>query len=127
MVTSVIREKENMLKFLPYITYGIIIFFFIGFICVLLFWIRLVKAIVKQIGSILFSDSYQENLIETIPGIRHIGLQNILENNLRSESGDVLHRPLGSSKTWPNLDSVTFIGTQTTPFPISSDEEVDLG
>src|SRR5690625_5069554 len=55
-----------------------------------------------------------------------MGVQNVLENNLRSESGDVLHRPLGSSKTWPHLDPITFIPAQTKTFAISSDEEVNL-
>jgi methylamine---glutamate N-methyltransferase subunit C len=45
---------------------------------------------------------------------------------LRAESGDVLHRPLGSSKKWPHLDSITFIPAQTTPFPIDGDKEVDM-
>src|SRR5690625_355689 len=64
--------------------------------------------------------------MEIMPGIRHMGLQNFLENSLRSETGDIIHRPLGSSKTWPNLDSITFIPTQTSPFAISTDEDIDL-
>lgn len=74
----------------------------------------------------MLTDSYQENLMEIMPGIRHMGLQNFLENSLRSETGDIIHRPLGSSKTWPNLDSITFIPTQTSPFAISTDEDIDL-
>ena len=55
-----------------------------------------------------------------------MGIQNMLENSLRAESGDVLHRPLGSSKKWPHLDPITFIPAQTTPFPIDGDKEVDM-
>ena len=33
---------------------------------------------------------------------------------------------MGSSKKWPHLDSITFIPAQTTPFPIESEEEVDV-
>ena len=69
----------------------------------------------------MLTDSYQENIIELIPGLRHLGIQNMLENSLRAESGDILHRPMGSSKKWPHLDSITFIPAQTTPFPIESD------
>lgn len=75
---------------------------------------------------IVLTDSYQENIIELLPGVRHMGLQNFLENSLRAETGDIVHRPLGSSKTWPHLDSLTFIPAQTTPFAISSDEEIDV-
>lgn len=109
-----------------YIAFGIIMFFFLFFLFLLFGWRWLIKKIVNQVSDILFKDSYQENLIELIPGIRHIGLQNLLENNLRSESGDIVNRPLGSSKTWPHLDSLTFLPAQTTPFAVSGDEEVDL-
>ena len=64
--------------------------------------------------------------MELMPGIRHIGIQNLLENSLRAESGDVLHRPLGSSKKCPHLDPITFIPAQATPFPIDGDKEVDM-
>ena len=55
-----------------------------------------------------------------------MGIQNMLENSLRAETGDLLHRPLGSSKKWPHLDPITFIPAQTTPFPIDGEEEVDI-
>ena len=74
----------------------------------------------------MLTDSYQENILELIPGLRHLGIQNMLENSLRAESGDILHRPMGSSKKWPHLDSITFIPAQTTPFPIENDVEVDV-
>ncbi len=77
-------------------------------------------------GKIILSDSYQENIIELIPGLRHMGIQNMLENSLRAETGDVLHRPLGSSKKWPHLDPITFIPAQTTPFPLDKDEDIDV-
>src|SRR5690625_3198151 len=115
-----------MNEILFYIAVSIIIFSFITFIVILLSWRLIVKKVFKKIYTILLTDSYQENLIEVIPGVRHIGLQNFLENSLRAETGDIVHRPLGSSKTWPHLDSLTFIPAQTTPFPISSDENVEL-
>ncbi|NMD69297.1 FMN-binding glutamate synthase family protein [Bacillus sp. DNRA2] len=86
----------------------------------------LIKHFSKQIGKILLTDSYPENIAELIPGLRHMGFQNALENNFRAQSGMLLHRPLGSSKKWPHLDSITFIPAQTSPFPIDSKEEVDV-
>ena len=52
-----------------------------------------------------------------------MGIQNMLENSLRAETGDLLHRPLGSSKKWPHLDPITFIPAQTSPFPIDGEED----
>ncbi len=115
-----------MADILSYITFGIVVFMFIVFMIMIFSWRWIAKMIVRKMGSIIFTDSYQENIIEMIPGFKHMGIQNVLENNLRTESGDVLNRPLGSSKTWPHLDSITFIPAQTSPFAISGDEEVDV-
>src|SRR5699024_5806197 len=98
----------------------------IVFIIAIFAWRSITKKIVNKTSEILLSDSYQENLFEILVGIRHMGLQNLLENSLRAESGDIINRPLGSSKKWPNLDALTFIPAQTRPFAISSDEDVDL-
>lgn len=109
-----------------YLTFGIIAFLLIIFLFLVLGWRWIMRKIFKHTTEIILSDSYQENLIELLPGMRHMGIQNVLENNLRSQTGDILNRPLGSSKTWPHLDPITFIPAQTTPFAISSDEEVNL-
>ncbi|GIN92247.1 FMN-binding glutamate synthase family protein [Siminovitchia terrae] len=115
-----------MAEILSYITFGITVFLFIVFLFVLFGWRWIMKRIVKQTTKIIFTDSYQENIVEIIPGLKHMGIQNVLENNLRSETGDLLHRPLGSSKTWPHLDTITFIPAQTSPFPVSSEDDVDV-
>ncbi|VEF49768.1 ferredoxin-dependent glutamate synthase [Bacillus freudenreichii] len=115
-----------MPNILSYIIFGITAFLFIAVIVAMFSWRWIMKQIVKQMGKIIFTDSYQENIIEIIPGLKHMGIQNTLENNLRSETGDILHRPLGSSKSWPSFDPITFLPAQTSPFPTSSDEEVDV-
>ena len=117
------REMQNILL---YITTSVVVLFLIVFLFLLFGWRWIIKKIFNLTTEIILKDSYQENLIELIPGVRHMGLQNLLENNLRSESGDIVNRPLGSSKTWPHLDPITFIPTQTSPFAVSSDENVDL-
>ncbi|MDE3839192.1 FMN-binding glutamate synthase family protein [Bacillus methanolicus] len=114
---------SNMLYFFIFV---MIVILFIFFLFMLVGWRWFMKRMVKQMGKIMFTDSYQENIIELIPGFRHMGIQNVLENNLRAESGDLLHRPLGSSKKWPNFDPITFIPSQTTPFPVDNEEEVDV-
>ncbi|WP_423798285.1 FMN-binding glutamate synthase family protein [Neobacillus sp. SAB-20_R2A] len=115
-----------MANILYYLTFGMVACFFIIFIFMLFGWRWIMKRMVKQMGKIILTDNYQENVMELMPGLRHMGIQNMLENSLRAETGDVLHRPLGSSKKWPHLDSITFIPAQTSPFPIDSEEDVDV-
>ncbi|WP_264738999.1 FMN-binding glutamate synthase family protein [Cytobacillus firmus] len=107
-------------------TLAMISILFIFLILMLIGWRWIMKRIVKQAGKIIMTDSYQENLIELIPGFKHMGIQNALENNLRAETGDVLHRPFGSSKKWPHFDEITFIPAQTSPFATDGDEDVDV-
>lgn len=115
-----------MPNFLDYVSFVLISLLFVLILFILIGWRWIMKRVVKQMGKIILTDSYQENIIELLPGLRHMGIQNILENSLRAETGDVLHRPLGSSKKWPNLDPITFIPAQTSPFPIDGEEEVDV-
>ncbi|MCM3568557.1 FMN-binding glutamate synthase family protein [Neobacillus mesonae] len=109
-----------------YILFAMVAIIFFLFIFILFGWRWILKKVVKKAGTIILTDSYQENIMELMPGLRHMGIQNMLENSLRAASGDVLHRPLGSSKKWPHLDSITFIPAQTSPFPVDGDVEVDV-
>lgn len=115
-----------MPDFLIYIIFAMILIIFLSFIFILFGWRWIMKKITKSVAKIVLSDSYQENIIEIMPGLRHTGIQNMIENSLRSESGDILHRPLGSSKKWPHLDSITFIPTQILPPLIDGEDEVDM-
>ncbi len=116
-----------MTTLLSFLSFAMIFIIFIFFIFLLFGWRWLIKKIVQKTAKIVFTDSYQENLLELLPGFRHMGLQNVLENNLRAESGDLLHRPLGgASKKWPHLDSITFIPAQTDPFPTDGETNVDV-
>ncbi|MFU2014493.1 FMN-binding glutamate synthase family protein [Peribacillus butanolivorans] len=114
---------SNILSYLSFVMIAII---FVLFLFMLVGWRWIMKRIVKKMGKIILTDSYQENIMELLPGLRHMGVQNMLENSLRAETGDLLHRPLGSSKKWPHLDPITFIPAQTTPFPIDGEEDVDV-
>ncbi|MFC4023280.1 FMN-binding glutamate synthase family protein [Oceanobacillus longus] len=115
-----------MMFLISIIILGLLSILFFIFFFFLFGWRWLMKRMVKQMGEIIFTDSYQENLMEMIPGFKHMGIQNSLENNLRAETGDVLHRPLGSSKKWPHFDNMTFIPAQLSPFPVDGEEEVDV-
>lgn len=115
-----------MPNLLYYFTFAMIAILFVLCLFMLIGWRWIMKRFVKQTGKIILTDSYQENIMELMPGLRHMGIQNMLENSLRAETGDLLHRPLGSSKKWPHLDPITFIPAQTTPFPTGGEEEVDM-
>lgn len=115
-----------MLNILYYFSFAMISIIFVFLFFIILGWRWIVKYTVKKFGKIILTDGYQENLLEILPGLRHMGIQNMLENSLRAETGDILHRPLGSSKKWPHLDPITFIPAQTTPFPIDGEEDVDV-
>ncbi|MGE7768330.1 FMN-binding glutamate synthase family protein [Peribacillus sp. NPDC096540] len=112
---------------LYYLSLVMISILFVLILFILIGWRWIIKRMVKQMGKIILTDSYQENLIELMPGLRHMGIQNMLENSLRAETGNILFRPLGgSSKKWPHLDPITFIPAQTSPFPIDGEEDVDV-
>src|SRR3982750_323708 len=115
-----------MINILYYLNFAMLSILFVLFVCMFVGWRWIIKRMVKKFGKIMLTDSYQENIMELIPGLRHMGIQNMLENSLRAETGDLLHRPLGSSKKCPHLDPIPFSPAQTTPFPIDGDEEVDI-
>ena len=116
-----------MPNILHYLTFTMVSILFILTLFMLVGWRWMMKLIVKKAGKIMLTDSYQENIMELMPGFRHMGIQNMLENSLRAETGTVLQRPLtGSSKKWPHLDPITFIPAQTSPFPVDGEEEVDV-
>ncbi|KAA9031577.1 FMN-binding glutamate synthase family protein [Niallia endozanthoxylica] len=116
-----------MLNILSYLVFAMISILFVLSLFILLGWRWIFKQVVKKAGKIILTDSYQENIMELMPGLRHMGIQNLLENSLRAETGTILHRPLtGSAKKWPHLESVTFIPAQVSPFPTNGEEEVDM-
>jgi len=115
-----------MVEVLFYISFVFITILFFFVVTLLLGWRFFMKGMVRKIGKIIMSDSYQENLIELMPGFQHLGIQNTLENSLRAQTGDMLNRPLGSSRYWPHFDSITFLGAQTGPFPTSKETEVNV-
>ena len=94
-----------MPNILYYLTFAMISILFVLSIFMLTGWRWIMKQIVKKTGKIILTDSYQENIMELMPGLRHMGIQNMLENSLRATTGTVLHRPLtGSAKKWPHLE-----------------------
>ena len=79
-----------------YLSFVMIVMVFVFFLFMLVGWRWVIKRLVKQMGKIILTDGYQENIMELMPGFRHMGIQNMLENSLRAESGKLLHRPLAA-------------------------------
>lgn len=116
-----------MTNIVLYLNFAILSILFFSFLFMLIAWRWIIKLAVRIIGKIILTDDYQENIIEILPGFRHVGIQNMLENSGRAQTGILLDRPLGgSAKKWPNFDPITFIPVQTSPFPIDSKEDVDI-
>ncbi|MEW8986707.1 MAG: FMN-binding glutamate synthase family protein [Bacillus sp. (in: firmicutes)] len=116
-----------MTDIILYLNFGMIVILFSASLFMLIGWRWILKKIVRGTGKIILTDNYQENIMELMPGLRHVGLQNVLENTMRAHTGLLLERPLGgSAKKWPHLDSITFIPAQTSPFPIDKEEDVDV-
>jgi len=72
----------------------------------------------------IMMDTYSENLWEFISASKKVGLQNIIETNLRSQEGKVIKRPLGSPKKFPDFNNIMFNFAQLHRLP--TDEGVDI-
>lgn len=115
-----------MSTILIYLSFALLFIMTLSILIVLFKWRSLIQKVIQKYGNIILTDRYHENIMALLPGFRHVGIQNMLENNLRAQTGQILSRSLGSSKKWPHLDSITFIPAQTFPFPVNSAENIDV-
>lgn len=74
---------------------------------------------------ILMEDTYDENMWELISAATRIGVQQIVEINLRSTEGKVIQRPLGSPKRFPSLDDLMLSIAQLYILPTPLEEKID--
>jgi glutamate synthase domain-containing protein 2 len=75
---------------------------------------------------IIMNDMYDENIWELVSAATRLGLQEIVETNLRSAEGKKIGRPLGSPKKFPSLDDLMFSIAQLHTMPTQLDEKIDL-
>ncbi len=73
----------------------------------------------------LMTKPYDKNMYELISSAGRIGLQTIVETNLRSEEGKVIERPMGSPKQFPNLDELIFTISQLYTMPTPLEQTID--
>lgn len=75
----------------------------------------------------LMVDKYYENLWELASATRKVGIQNIIETNLRSQEGKLINRPLGSPKNFPGFNNIMFNYAQLHRLPIDEGKTIDTG
>lgn len=80
---------------------------------------------VKQIGKILTTDPYHENITEMFSAVYRVGIQNVWEANLRAETGKVINRPLGSPRKMINFDGLAFSPVFLTRLPTPHQVKID--
>ncbi|MFZ5753083.1 MAG: FMN-binding glutamate synthase family protein [Bacillota bacterium] len=86
---------------------------------------RAIKKVSNSFIQRLMVDSYSENLWEFVSASRKVGLQTIVETNLRAQKGKMINRPLGSPKTFPNLDGIMFNCAQLHRLPTDEGTDID--
>lgn len=74
---------------------------------------------------VLLTDTYDENLMELFSVTKKVGPQSIVENNLRTTEGKLLNRPMGSPKTFPNLNQLMFAVSQLYIMPTEMGTKID--
>lgn len=74
----------------------------------------------------IMTDDYDENLAEFYSAGRRMGVQNIMETNLRAEKAQALARPLGSPKKMPAFDDLMFNMAQLHRRVTPTDAKIDL-
>jgi methylamine---glutamate N-methyltransferase subunit C len=91
---------------------------------------KLAKLVIKQVFShvirIVMTDLYKENMLELYSAGKRMGLQKIMESNLRSEYGKAPERPFGSILKFPGFDDLLFDVAQLDTLPVEADTSVDL-
>lgn len=92
---------------------------------------KLVRAFAASIGrdalKTIMTDSYSENLWELYSASSRFGLQEIVELNLRSETGQVIERPLGSPRSFPGFDGLVFDIVALRRLPTEMEVPIDMG
>jgi methylamine---glutamate N-methyltransferase subunit C len=83
---------------------------------------RQFDAIIKR----LVTEPYGKNLWEGITGIRHMGIQWMMENELRSTKAEALPKPIGTHRPFPHFDGLLLNPVQLHRRPVEEFKHVDL-
>jgi len=86
---------------------------------------KTIKTATNSVIHRLMVDKYHENLWEFVSAARKVGVQNIIETNLRSQEGKLIKRPLGSPRSFPDFDSILFNFAQLHRLPTDEGKDID--
>lgn len=86
----------------------------------------LIAAVLARFSRRLFTDTYSENLWETVTGVQRFGVQAVVETELRAASGKLLLRPFGRFRSFPGFDEVLFDPAQLARLPTPEDVPVEM-
>lgn len=74
----------------------------------------------------VFSKPYAGNLWEGVTAVRHLGLQWVVENELRAAAGHPLLKPIGTHRPFPHFDGLLFSPAQLVRRPLGEEVAVDI-
>lgn len=91
----------------------------------LLLWKPAINLWVDSFIKRLMKDPYPENLSEMYNVFAKVGIQNILESDLRGTTGKALQRPFGSPKHFSEWDKLFFNSVYLTRKPVMESVAID--
>jgi glutamate synthase domain-containing protein 2 len=74
----------------------------------------------------LLTEDYDQNLAELYTSLKRLSALNLLETSLRSETGKVIKRPLGSPRHFFGYDNLMFSPRQMTGFSLPEGAKIDM-
>lgn len=83
---------------------------------------RFINSLIDKIIKRIMVDPYPENLIEMYNVFSKVGLENVLETDIRGTSGEPLKRPFGSPRQMSPWDKLLFNPVYLTREPLSAQE-----
>jgi len=86
----------------------------------------LVQRLFGLVANRLFQDKYSENLMELWSALRRASLLNVIEISLRSGYGEIIKRPLGTSKSFLGYDGLMFVPAQLARLPHEASVKIDM-
>ena len=98
----------------------------LGFLSLFLLRKPLINYLHDSVVKRIMTDSYSENLWEFISASTRAGLQPIVENNLRSQEGKIIYRPLGTPRKFLNSDDLLFNIAQLAKLPTPEDRTINM-
>ncbi|MGE5558838.1 MAG: FMN-binding glutamate synthase family protein [Bacillota bacterium] len=91
----------------------------------LLFWKPLINFYVDAFIKRLLKDPYPENIGEMYNVFAKVGVQNILETDLRGTTGEPLQRPFGTPRRYSPWDQILFNPVYLTRKPVLEAIDID--